>query len=92
MVKNILSDLYTKGRIQKAVTLSIFVITAVFMANLLEYICQGYVLGPSDPILAQYLPPGGCSEHPAAPTSLRVFPWPIDEMDNAVAEVLRFKE
>jgi hypothetical protein len=57
MVKNHLSDWYVKGRIQKTVTLLIFVAAAIILAYLLEYICQGYVLGPAAPILAQYVPP-----------------------------------
>jgi len=57
MVKNRLSDWYIKGRIQKAVTFLIFVTATIILANLLEYICQGYVLGPADPILAQYMAP-----------------------------------
>ena len=56
MVKNRLSEWYIKGRVQKATTFLIFIATAIILANLLEYICQGYVLGPADPILAQYLP------------------------------------
>jgi len=57
MVKIRLSDWFIKGRIQKAVTFLVFIAAAIVLANLLEYICQGYVLGPADPILAQYIPP-----------------------------------
>jgi hypothetical protein len=57
MVKNRLSGWYTKGHIQKIITFLIFFTAAVILASLLEYICQGYVLGPADPILAQYMPP-----------------------------------
>ena len=57
MVKNRLSDWFVKGHIQKAVTFLIYFAAAIILAKFLEFICQVFVLGPADSVLAQYVPP-----------------------------------